>query len=101
MSSFAKNSRGSRIDPKLLFGDDREHLPGRSEGAEKPQRRGGLGDSLLLLGVRRLGLGRGRALAGRDEALEQDGRAARGAEAVGVARQCGGSQGGTTSWVCV
>ncbi len=43
MSSFAKNSRGSRIDPKLLFGDDREHLPGRSEGAEKPQRRGGLG----------------------------------------------------------
>lgn len=45
MSSFAKTSRGSRMDPKLFFGDEREHLPGTSMGedAVDPRRRRQLG----------------------------------------------------------
>ena len=41
MSSFAKNTRGSRIDPRLLFGDEREHLPSSAMGEEAvdPRRR--------------------------------------------------------------
>ena len=41
MSSFAKNNRGSRVDPRLLFGNEREHLPtsAMGEDAVDPRRR--------------------------------------------------------------